>query len=271
MARVPKVVGFPLLGAFSYGALYFFVQRSVYFPFKYPQGFWDVQPQVGAQDVWLRAAGGVRLHAWWIAPPGAELATLFLHGNAGNVTHRLEHIREITAAGSALLLLDYRGYGRSQGRPTEKGLYADADAAYQYLIAAGWKPERIVLHGESLGCAVAVDLAARRPCAGVVLEGSFTTTREVAAHVLPVLGPLLIWSYNSKAKIGRVRAPLLFMHGDRDEVIPFALGRALFEAAPEPKSFWAVPGAGHNDLIAAAGPAYGEKLRNFYRELRRTP
>ncbi len=271
MPRVPKIVGFPLLGAFSYGVLYFFVQRSVYFPFKYPQGFWNVQPQLGAEDVWLRTADGVRVHAWWIAPPGAQLATLFLHGNAGNVSHRIEHIREITAAGSALLLLDYRGYGRSEGRPTEKGLYADADAAYLHLTASGWKPEQIVLHGESLGSAVAVDLASRRPCAGLVLETPFTTTRDVAARVLPVLGPLLIWSYNSKAKIARVRAPLLIMHGDRDEVIPFALGRALFDAAREPKSFWAIPGGGHNDVIAAAGPAYREKLQAFYQGLRRTP
>jgi len=270
MPRVPRLIGFPLLGAFSYGVLYYFVQRSVYFPFKYPQGFWQVQPQLGAQDVWLRTSDGVRLHAWWIAPAGAPLATLFLHGNAGNISHRIDRIREITAAGSALLLVDYRGYGRSEGRPTEKGLYADAEAAYQHLIATGWKPEQILVHGESLGSAVAVDLAARRPCGGVVLESPFTSARDVAARVLPVLGPLLIWSYNSKVKIRRVRAPLLIMHGERDEVVPFALGRALFEAAPEPKSFWAVPGAGHNDLMPAAGPAYRERLRAFYQGLRRT-
>ena len=271
MPRVPKVVGLPLLGAFSYGVLYFFVQRSIYFPFKYPQGFWQVQPQLGARDVWLRTADGLRLHAWWIAPSGAQWATLFLHGNAGNLTHRTDHIREITAAGSALLLIDYRGYGRSEGRPTETGLYADAEAAYQHLIASGWKPEQILLHGESLGSAVAVDLAARRACGGLVLETPFTSARDVAARVLPVLGPLLIWSYNSKAKIARVRAPLLIMHGDRDEVVSSELGRALFAAAPEPKYFWTVPGAGHNDVVAAAGPAYREKLRTFYQGLRRTP
>jgi len=269
MPRVPKVIGWPLLGAFSYGTMYFLVQRSIYFPFKHPQGFWQLQGQVGAQDVWLRTEDGVRLHAWWIAPAGAQVATLFLHGNAGNVTHRGMHIQAITAAGSALLLVDYRGYGRSAGRPTERGLYADAEAAYQHLISTNWRPEQIVLHGESLGSAVAVDLAARRPCGGLVLEAPFTSTRDVAARVLPVLGPLLIWSYNSKAKITLVRAPLLIMHGDRDEVIPFDLGRALFEAAREPKAFWAVPGATHNDIVPVGGPAYHRKLRAFYQGLRR--
>ena len=270
MPRVSKLIGWPLLGAWSYGVLYFMVQRSVYFPHKYPQGFWEQQSQLGAGDVWLRSSDGVRLHGWWVPQPGSRLATLFLHGNAGNVTHRIGHIREITSAGSALLVLDYRGYGRSEGRPTERGLYADAEAAYQHLRSAGYAPAQIVLHGESLGCAVAVDLASRRPCGGVVLEAPFTSARDVAGRVLPVLGPLLIWSYNSKEKIRRLGAPLLVMHGDRDEVVPFDLGRALFEAAGEPKSFWAVPGAGHNDLVPAAGAAYRERLRGFYQSLGRT-
>lgn len=270
MPRVPKLIGWPLLGAFSYGVMYWFVQRSVYYPYKYPQGYWQLQPQLGAQDVWLRTSDGVRLHAWWIAPPEARVATLFLHGNAGNVTHRGMHIREITAAGSALLMVDYRGYGRSEGHPSEKGLYADAEAGYRHLIDSKYRPEQIVVHGESLGSAVAVDLAARRPCGGVVLEAPFTSARDVAGRVLPLLGPLLIWGYNSKEKIGRVRAPLLVMQGDRDEVVPVDLGRALFEAAREPKSYWAIPGAGHNDLVPTAGTAYRERLRSFYQGLRRT-
>jgi len=265
MLRVPKYIGWPLLGAWGYGVLYFIVNRSVYFPYKYPQGLWQYQSQVNAADVWLKASDGVRLHAWWIAQPGARLATLFLHGNGGNLTHRIGHIREITAAGSSLLLLDYRGYGKSAGRPTEKGLYADAEAGYRYLADAGHK---IVIHGESLGSAVAVDLASRRSCAGLVLEAPFTSTRDMASRLLPVAGPLLIWSYNTKSKIGQVRAPLLIMHGDRDEVVPFDLGRALFEAAPEPKTFWQIPGSGHNDIVQTAGLAYRERLRSFYQSLR---
>jgi len=124
-----------------------------------------------------------------------------------------------------------------------------------------------VAHGESLGTAVAVDLAARRPCAGVVLEAPFSSARAVAARVLPVIGPLLVSSYDSASKIQRVRAPLLFLHGDRDSIVPLDLGRALFDAAREPKAFWVVPGADHNDLVEAAGPRYRERLREFYGKL----
>jgi fermentation-respiration switch protein FrsA (DUF1100 family) len=261
MLRIPWFVGYPLAGACGYGVLYFAANRAVYHPWRYPSGWWEVQNQVSAADVWLRARDGVRLHAWWIDPPGARIATLFLHGNAGNITHRVSHIREITAAGSALLLLDYRGYGKSEGRPTERGLYADAEAGYEYLSALG-RP--IVAHGESLGTAVAVDLAAKRPCAGVVLEAPFPSARAVAARVLPGIGPLLIFSYDSASKIRSVHAPLLVLHGDRDSVIPFELGRALFDAAAEPKAFWKVPGADHNDLVEAAGERYRERLREFY-------
>ena len=113
--------------------------------------------------MWLQAADGVKLHAWWLKAPGSRVATLFLHGNAGNVTHRAGHMLAIAEAGSSVLVIDYRGYGRSEGRPDEAGLYADAEAAYQHLLAAGYTPDRIVLHGESLGTAVAVELASRRP------------------------------------------------------------------------------------------------------------
>jgi uncharacterized protein len=264
MPRIPWFVGYPLVGACGYGALYFAANRAIYYPSRYPSGWWHVQAQVSAADVWLRASDGVRLHAWWIEPPGARIATLFLHGNAGNITHRARHIQEITAAGSALLMLDYRGYGKSEGRPTERGLYADAEAGYEYLRPLG-RP--IVAHGESLGTAVAVDLAARRPCAGVVLEAPFSSARAVAARVLPVIGPLLVFSYDSASKIQRVHAPLLVIHGDRDSIVPLDLGRALFDAAREPKAFWVVPGADHNDLVEAAGPRYRERLRAFYGKL----
>jgi len=263
--RIPWYVGWPLLGAWAYGVLYFWAGRAAFYPQKFPEGYWDLQQHVGASDVWLQTSDGVRLHAWWIPRPEARVVTLFFHGNAGNLTHRADAMRQITSAGSALLILDYRGYGKSQGRPSEKGLYADADAAYQYLIGAGWPPERILAHGESLGAAVAVDLASRRQVGGVVLEAPFSSGRDVAARVLPLVGPLVVWSFNSESKITRLRAPLLIIHGDRDGVIPFDLGRKLYQAAAEPKTFHRVAGAGHNNLIEAAGGQYGEWLSAFYR------
>jgi len=264
MARIQNYLGWPLLAAFGYGALSFLAHRSLYYPMKHPLGSWDIRAQLGASDVWLRTTDGVRLHGWWIPRPEARVATLFLHGNAGNITHRAGHIRELTAAGASVLIIDYRGYGKSEGVPSEHGLYADADAGYQYLLDSGHRPELIVLHGESLGTAAAVDLASRRPCGGVVLEAPFTSARDVAARALPVLGPLVIWGMNSKRKIPAVRAPVLIIQGTRDEVIPRELGWELFKAAREPKWFWAVEGAGHNDIVEAAGARYRERLAAFY-------
>jgi fermentation-respiration switch protein FrsA (DUF1100 family) len=266
-----RIAGWMLLAGCVYGALYFLANRAIYYPQKYPQGLWELQPRAGAQDVELRTSDGVRLHGWWIPCLGSRIVTLFLHGNAGNITHRIEHARQITAAGSSLLLVDYRGYGKSEGRPSEKGLYRDADAGYAYLLANGFDPPRVVVHGESLGTAVAVDLAARRPCGGVILEAPFTSASEVAGRVLPLLGPLVVWGFDTRRKISRIHAPLLVMHGDRDEIIPFDMGRRVFQEAAEPKAFWAVPGGGHNDIPEAGGPAYQAKLREFYRGLPGTP
>jgi len=267
MARIPNYLGLPLIAAAGYGALYWFANRSIYFPYVYPQGDWQVQAALGAQDVWLETNDRVKLHAWWIPCAGSRLATLFLHGNAGNITHRAAHARDIAAAGSSLLLADYRGYGKSGGRPTEAGLYADAEAGFAHLLARGYKPGQIVVHGESLGSAVAVHPASRHASGGVVLEAPFTSARDVAAKLLPLIGPLLVWSYDSRARIHSVRAPLLIIHGDRDDLIPLQMGRALFNEAAPPKTFWAVPGAGHNDIVETAGPAYRERLRAFYNSI----
>lgn len=258
---VPRmlILGIVLVGLFV--LLRFFAHSQIYYPTRYPHGPWDAQAGLGAQDVWLASAGGVRIHGWWVPGRDARVATVFFHGNGGNLSHRLLHIAEITAAGSDLLIIDYRGYGRSEGKPSEAGLYADADAAYEYAAKQG-KP--VVIHGESLGSAVAVDLAARHPAAGVVLEAPFPSVKAVAATLIPGLGPLLISGFDSAAKIGRLRAPLLVIHGDRDSTIPLRLGRRLYDAAPSPKELWIVPGATHNDLVEAAGPAYRERLRRFY-------
>jgi hypothetical protein len=256
-----------LLLAIVYGALRFVANSAVYYPLRYPDGLWNLQRDIAATEVWLTARDGVKLNAWWIPAPGVRLVTVFFHGNAGNLTHRIEHMRAIIAAGSSLLLLDYRGYGKSEGKPSEAGLYMDADAAYQWLIDQGHAPECIVIQGESLGTAVAVELAARKPAAGVVLEAPFSSASQVAAGILPFLGPLIMRGFDSKGKIGKVRAPLLFMHGNRDEVILYKLGQDLYAAAPEPKSFWTVEGAGHNDLLEVAGDKYREHLAAFYASL----
>jgi fermentation-respiration switch protein FrsA (DUF1100 family) len=262
--RVPGSIAWPIIAVSTYGALSYFANRSIYYPSKYPEGHWDLQHQAHASDVWIETRDGVRLHAWFITCPGSPWVTLYLHGNAGNITHRLPHIREIVAAGSSILILDYRGYGKSSGRPTEHGLYIDSEAAFAHLLGMGYRANQIILHGESLGAAAAIDLASHRPCAAVILEAPFTSASDVAGTILPILGPLLVRSYNSLPKMRQIQAPKLFMQGDHDEIIPPRLGQALYAATPPPKEFWVVEGAGHNDILETAGPRYREQLANFY-------
>jgi uncharacterized protein len=267
LLRVPSYIAWPIVAASACGGLYFFANRAVYYPSKYPQGFWDMQHQLGAADVWIDTRDGVRLHAWWVPCEGARWVTLYLHGNAGNITHRFAQIREIVAAGSSILMLDYRGYGKSSGRPTEQGLYIDAEAAFTHLLGMGYRAGQIILHGESLGTAVAVDLASRRPCAALILEAPFTSASDVAGTVLPILGPLLVRSFNSAPKIRWILTPKLFIQGDHDEIIPPRLAQSLYAAAQPPKSFWVVEGASHNNILETAGPRYRQRLEKFYGEL----
>jgi len=259
---VPIVLFLAVAALIVWGA-----NRSAFYPSRYPEGNWVSLLQIGAVELTFPSLDGTRLSAWWLAPAGATTATLFLHGNAGNATHRFPTMIEIASAGSAVLMLDYRGYGRSEGRPTEVGLYRDARAAFDVLRAKVAVP--IVLHGESLGTAFAAKLAGEVECAGLILEAPFPSARAVAQRVLPGLGPLLVWGFNTEASIRKVACPVLVIHGERDEVIDRELGRQVYEAAPEPKDFWLVPGAGHNDLAAMAGPLYRGRLRSFYQSLRR--
>jgi hypothetical protein len=241
-----------------------FADRFIYYPIRYPQGAWQLQAKVGAEDRWLTAADGTRLNAWWFPKADARFATVFLHGNAGNVTHRIDHALAVLNAGSAFLVVDYRGYGKSEGRPSERGLYEDADAAYAELLQLGYAPERIIVQGESLGTAIAVDLAMRKRCAGVILESPLISAGRIAATVLPFVGPLVIRGYDTYSKISRVHAPLMVIHGDADEIVPFSQGRVVFDAGNKPKQFWTVPGAHHNDLLDIAGSEYAAHLRAFY-------
>lgn len=265
--RVNAFLGSGIAVACVIGLAYYLANRAIYYPLKYPIGDWDAQRVVGAADAWIETSDGVKIHGWWVERAGSPWATLFLHGNAGNITQRARHIQEIVAAGSSVLVLDYRGYGKSSGSPSEQGLYRDGEAGFIYLLGKGYRGEQIILHGESLGSAVAIDLASRRPCAGLVLEAPFTSTGDVAATVLPVVGPLLVRSFNSLPKIPWIRAPKFFLQGDRDEVVPLRLGQKLFAAAQGKKTFWIIQGARHNDILETGGLEYRQRLQAFYESL----
>lgn len=265
---IPSDMGWKLLLllALTWALLSWLANRSAFFPMRYPQGNWFESNHLGVEDTWLRS-GRHRIHAWWKPQEGAPAAVLFLHGNAGNVTHRARHVLAWQQAGAAILVVDYRGYGRSEGRPTEAGLYEDALAGYRYLRGRGFPPARILVHGESLGTVAAAHVASVEPVGGVILEAPLPSARAVAQSVLPVLGPLLVWGFDLRSRLASLRAPVLVIHGEADEVIPFRLGRAVFDAAREPREFWAIPGAGHNDIPEAAGAAYPARLRAFLQQV----
>ncbi len=233
------------------------VERAfIYFPTR---GLHATPAQWGLayEDAAFRAADGVRLHGWFVPAPGGGPTLLWAHGNGGNIADRLPIIRLLHhRLGVPLLIFDYRGYGQSEGSPSEAGTYRDADAALAYLRdRPGVDRSRIVYYGESLGSAVVTDLAVREPPAGLILEAPFTSIRDMARTHYPFLPiwNLLRTKYDSLGKIGRVRAPLLVLHGDRDAIVPDAQGRRLFEAANPPKEFVPLPGAGHNDMWFVGG------------------
>lgn len=215
------------------------------------------------RDLRIETDDGERLHGWWIGARTDSLGHLLLcHGNAGNVGDRVLHAAVLTAAGFDVLLFDYRGYGRSSGRPSEEGIYRDARAALTCLVEQrAVDPRRVFYLGESLGGAVALDLALERPPAGLVLLSGFTGVRELGRLHYPFVPTALVPdAYPSLRRIHKLRAPLLVLHGERDDIVPLSQGRTLFDAAPEPKHMHVFAGLGHNDLVTLAGTEFARVI-----------
>jgi fermentation-respiration switch protein FrsA (DUF1100 family) len=232
----------------------------------YPEPHWLVTPAslgLEAEEVRINSGPGIQLHAWFFPRPRPLASMLFCHGNAGNVSHRLENVAHLLRAGFQVLLFDYRGYGHSSGQPSEKGLFEDAAAAWSAQVERSDASRPRIIFGRSLGGAVAVDLASRVDADGLVIESSFTSIRTLARLFLPLPLPDLPVRYDSLSKIGAINAPLLVVHGERDELVPFADGRALYEAAGEPKSWFPIPGAGHNDTYVIGGEGYFHRFAAF--------
>jgi fermentation-respiration switch protein FrsA (DUF1100 family) len=223
------------------------------------------------EDVRLTAADGTRLHGWLVPANGdsgalhPRLTVLLLHGNAGNISHRLDKLAILRDLGVDVLILDYRGYGESEGRPDEAGTYLDARAGYEHLVRTrGLDPRAIVLFGESLGSAVAAHLAAEAEVGGVVLEESFTSLAEVAQGMFPFLPVRWVIRnrYDTLDRIGRVRAPVLILHSRDDEYFPFRHAERLAGAAREP-TVVELRG-GHNDAFLVSEPVYRQGLAAFF-------
>jgi uncharacterized protein len=217
-----------------------------------------------ADELTVVTEDGVRLRGWWIRGSGRR-ALLYFHGNGGNAADRLERAKEMTRRfGFDVFLVDYRGYGESDGEPSEEGLYRDARAIYRTAAGAGFSPDRIVIFGESLGAAVAIDLARLWGCAAVILETPFLSVPALARVHYPFVPLSLVRSrFDNGAKIGDVRAPKLFLLAEHDDVAPMAQGRRLFETARGRRELYVAPGARHNEVAAAGGEAYWAAWEKF--------
>jgi pimeloyl-ACP methyl ester carboxylesterase len=237
----------------------------------YPAVGVDITPKalgLPFEEVLLDVEPGVQVHGWFIkaAKDPAVATVLFSHGNAGNIADRLDRVLSLRDAGADFLLYDYRGYGRSTGKLDEEGTYRDGRAAYDYLVNERHiDPGRIVLMGESLGCAIAIQLALDRRAAGLVLEAPFASIAHMARAVFPFL-PLSSFvrtRYDNVTKIQQLKMPLLVIQGTEDEVIPVAQGRMVFDAAPEPKQYLAIQRAHHNDVYVIGGATYRRAFSEF--------
>lgn len=257
VCRIFLVVYFVLLLV-----LMFLENTLIFIPLNYPDDDWNPKG-IAIEDAHFTAADGTKLHGWYVPHENPTAVILFCHGNAGNVTHRIDAIRALhNHVGASVLVFDYRGYGRSEGKPDEPGVLADARAARAWLAErAGVAPERIVLMGESLGGAVAVDLAADGARA-LIVESSFSSMPDVAAYHYPWAPVRLLMQtkFNSAKTIRSYHGPFYQSHGDHDSVVPLKFAKRLFDAANEPKQFLLVEGADHNDPRPLG---YYDKLRAF--------
>jgi uncharacterized protein len=219
------------------------------------------------REVRFAATDGTSLHGWLVPGNPDQPLVLFFHGNAGNISHRVDNLARLHRLGVSVFIFDYRGYGHSEGRASEEGTYADARGALKWLQKEGWPASKLIYFGRSLGAAVAVQLALEAPPAGLVLETPFTSIAAMGRHHNPILYLLLGWTLNARydnlSKIDAIKAPLLIFQGDRDTIVPENMARRLFQRANEPKTFHLIRGAGHNDTYERGGAAYWQRWRDF--------
>lgn len=247
--------------------LYFSQSRYIYFP---DRSLLADPSSIGLQfeSVYFEAADGIKLSGWFIPSDSARGVLLFCHGNAGNISHRLESIQIFHQLGLDVFIFDYRGYGQSEGKPTETGTYQDAAAAWRYLVEERKLASTdIVVFGRSLGGAIASWLAQQHTPRALIVESSFTSIPDIAATLyryLPVR-QLLRFDYNTAEYLSRVNCPVLVVHSRNDEMMPFSHGQRLFEVAGEPKQFLEISGT-HNEGFLMSGERYEQGLDVFISE-----
>ena len=253
-------------------AFFYFYQKKIVF---YPTRDIVITPEelsLAYEEVYLDVEDGDRIHGWYF-PAAPSPATdcdsiktvLFCHGNAGNISHRFETITYLAELGVNQLIFDYRGYGRSSGSPSEANVYADATAAYRWLLdKKGTKPGDVVIFGRSLGGAVAIELASRVDCSGLIVESSFTSAMDMGKLMFPFVPVKLLLrvKFDSVNKISTCGCPVIVAHSPEDDLIPFRMGQELFERAAQPKQFVQLSG-GHNERLYFNDPLYRTALVNL--------
>ncbi|MDY6913430.1 MAG: alpha/beta hydrolase [Planctomycetota bacterium] len=246
--------------------LYFYQKKLIYFPKRQLDGT-PAEAHLDFDDVLFQTSDGVQLHGWFIPARPERAVVLFCHGNAGNISGRIESARLLNDMGLSVLLFDYRGYGRSEGKPSEKGTYLDAEAAWLHLVEVrGIDPGRIIIQGRSLGGAIAAHLAVRHRPKALIVESAFTSAPELAKRYYPFLPRWLCrFKYDTLQAVQEVSRPVLIVHSRGDDLVPFTHGERLFAAARQPKRFIALAG-GHNDGIWVSNKVYREGLDAFLRE-----
>ncbi|MYC81461.1 MAG: alpha/beta hydrolase [Acidobacteria bacterium] len=262
----PLLKGLLVVYVVLVGSVYLFQRKLQYFPNADPVPLPQEQAFRGLQEVELETEDGKRLLSWYW-PGDRPLTLVYFSGNGGNRADRLEWARDFHRLGFGLFLLEYRGYGGNPGTPSEAGLYRDAQAALDWLARDPGR--KLAYLGESLGSGVAVEMATRAAPAGLIIQSGFSSAADVGQHRYPLLpvGLLMKDPFDSLPKIRGLGCPLLAIHGDRDRTVPLSLGRALFEAAPEPKEWLPVPGAAHNDVSGVGGQSYWRKIDDFLTEV----
>ncbi|HEY7533448.1 MAG TPA: alpha/beta hydrolase [Nitrospiraceae bacterium] len=241
-------------------------QFFVYHPEPWKDLEWKARSGVPLEDIWFQSGDGTKLFGWYVEQPATSAVIVWCHGNAGNIIHRLENLRELYRLGLSVFIFDYRGFGRSQGSPSEEGLYQDAAGAYDYLTRTRLiRPERMVIFGRSLGAAVAGHLASYKPSAGLILESPFPSVEAVARFYyggLPVHW-LLGAEFRLIDLLPKLSLPKLIIHGEEDDIIPLKMGQQVFDAALPPKSFYVIKGADHNNTYQVGGAAYFQRFAEF--------
>jgi len=266
--NIPNIFLLPILLILIAAGIVFypFIENSIIF---HPDRQLDDNPsnwELFYKDIQFLTPDGQRLHGWFFPLSEKSPVLIFCHGNAGNISHRIENVKLLVKKGISVFLFSYRGYGKSSGRPSEKGIYIDGIAAYDYLTGIEKiSSERIAIFGRSLGGSVATEVALHRKARCLIIESTFTSIKDMAKTIFPffIFSPFLPHHYNTISKIANVSIPKLIIHGDNDEIVPFSMGKKLFAQAPEPKLFLPIHGAGHNDTYVVGGEKYFDAIVNF--------